>query len=151
MSSPAQFYYDYEIKPQVETQNVSYDLPDATIITSFPTSHAGGAYIQSYTPAFGGNSFDSDYFATTSYSLDQSSLSIDQNGKLSFDSFPSLSQSLDPFSDKNKSSFMETIETDEVNLFWQRYNEYPQYLKRLKKRTKNKERKAKKMHRLMDK
>ena len=145
MASPTNFYHDYEIQSQGEHHSGSFGLPDACIITSFPTSHMGGAYIQSYTPAFGGNSFETDYYGTTSFSMDQSSFSIDQMGKFSLDSSSSLVQVPDSLGDKTKSTFIEGVETQEVNLFWARYNEYPQYLKRLKKRTKSKERKAKKM------
>lgn len=141
MSAPVHFYYDYELTMPMTEMNRLSDLPDVSVITSFPTSHFGGAYIQSYTQGYGSSSFEKESFGTQSFSL-ESSFSIDQKtGKFSFDSgYASIGND-----GADRDSLQDSVETQEVKLFWSRYNDYPQYLKRIKKRNKSKERKAKKM------
>jgi hypothetical protein len=122
------FYQDYELYQRGDgTSNQhSIDLPDATLISAFPTPHFG-AYMQSFASC-GDCSID-----MSSYSFSEFGGSLDSDG-----SFRILNES--PV-DTPLPRPIQTLDTSQVSLFWKRYNEYPQFLKKLKKRNRRKAKK----------
>ena len=123
------FYQDYELYQRSENSNMqpSIDLPDVTLISAFPTSHFG-AYMQSFTPNLVDGSLE-----MSSYSFSEFGGSLDSDG--------SYRVSNESPVDTPLPRPIDTLDTEQVNLFWERYNEYPQYLKKLKKRNRRKAKK----------
>ncbi|EAY23708.1 hypothetical protein TVAG_120460 [Trichomonas vaginalis G3] len=127
------FYTDFELYKESTGVPQSIDLPDATGISALPTSHFG-AYMESFTPSFQESSYESLDFHKGSFSFTEVAESLDSDGSFLYiqDSPPEQS------TNRNTGS----LDTPQISLFWQRYNEYPQYLKKLKKRSRQKAKKA---------
>ena len=132
-SSSQCFYQDFELYRTTEEQQKTNSLPDVTLISALPTSHFG-AYIQSFTPNFGDGSFD----MSSSLSYNDFTGSLDSDGSIAFAGDSLLETPLP--------RAIDTLDTEQVNLFWQRYNEYPQYLKKIKKRNRRKAKKQNKQN-----
>ena len=132
-ASPSQsFYQDFELYQRTENPPTTTSLPDVTFISAFPTSHFG-AYMQSFTPSNGDASFD---MSSSFGSFNEFTGSLDSEG--------SIVMSNDSLIETPIPRAIETLDTEQVNLYWQRYNEYPQYLKKIKKRNRRKAKKQNK-------
>lgn len=126
------FYTDFELYKETDFVPNSLDLPDATAISALPTSHFG-AYMQSFTPNFQESSYESFDYQKNSFSFTDVAGSMDSDGLIIFnpDSPPEVCN--------NKPT--DSLDTPQIALFWERYNEYPKYLKKLKKRNRQKAKK----------
>ncbi|EAY02820.1 hypothetical protein TVAG_292880 [Trichomonas vaginalis G3] len=135
MTEPGlRFYTDYELYKESDIAPSPVEHPDVTLISALPTS-TFGAYMESFTPNFQEPSWESIDYSRNCFSFTDVASSFDSDGSFLYiqDSPPDVI-----------TKPTDGINTPQIELFWQRYNEYPQYLKKIKKRNRRKAKKGNK-------
>lgn len=123
-------YDDYEIYKGRDVISCGHN--EMTSILELPVSHFG-FYIESFPPNGPDSSFESFNSGYGSFSLTDFPNSFESDSSL-------LMKETDL--DKTDLIGLTHVESSQINLFWERYNQYPQYLKKIKKRNRQKAKKS---------